>query len=54
MNMATIATSAINQLIEAKTKIKCLSVSGNFCIDKKPAWLNFLNGRGKRVWAEVI
>ncbi|KKP36380.1 MAG: 3-hydroxy-3-methylglutaryl Coenzyme A reductase, partial [Candidatus Roizmanbacteria bacterium GW2011_GWA2_32_13] len=49
-----IATDSINRLIETKTKIKCLSVSGNFCIDKKPAWLNFISGRGKRVWAEVI
>ncbi|EKE14248.1 MAG: hypothetical protein ACD_12C00604G0001 [uncultured bacterium] len=54
MNMVTIATSSINRLIESKTKIKCLSISGNFCIDKKPAWLNFLSGRGKRVWAEAI
>lgn len=54
MNMVTIATTAINQLIESKTKVRCLSVSGNFCIDKKPAWLNFLSGRGKRVWAEII
>ena len=54
MNMVTIATDSINQLIERKTKVKCLSISGNFCIDKKPAWLNFLSGRGKRVWAEVI
>lgn len=54
MNMATIASDAIAKYIEQKTKIKCLSVSGNFCIDKKPAWLNFISGRGKRVWAEVI
>lgn len=54
MNMVTIATDAISQFIEQKTKVKCLSVSGNFCIDKKPAWLNFISGRGKRVWAEVI
>src|SRR3989339_164087 len=53
MNMVTIATRAINQFIETKTKVKCLSVSGNFCVDKKPAWSNFLNGRGKKVWAEV-
>lgn len=53
MNMVTIATTAINQLIKSKTKVRCLSVSGNFCIDKKPAWLNFISGRGKRVWAEV-
>lgn len=54
MNMATIATDLMAQFIEEKTKIKCLSISGNFCIDKKPAWLNFLSGRGKKVWAEII
>ncbi|MEK7634247.1 MAG: hydroxymethylglutaryl-CoA reductase [Patescibacteria group bacterium] len=54
MNMVTIASDAVAQFIEQKTRVKCLSVSGNFCIDKKPAWLNFISGRGKRVWAEVI
>lgn len=54
MNMATIATTAISRLIEKKTKVRCLAISGNFCIDKKPSWLNFVSGRGKRVWAEVI
>lgn len=54
MNMVTIATDSINQLIENKTKIKCLSLSGNFCIDKKPAWLNFIKDRGFQLWAEVI
>jgi len=54
MNMATIATNSIVQTIQSKTKIKCLSLSGNFCADKKPSWLNFISGRGKRVWAEVI
>ena len=53
MNMATIATDKISQFIEKNTNVKCSAVSGNFCIDKKPAWLNFLSGRGKRVWAEV-
>jgi hydroxymethylglutaryl-CoA reductase (NADPH) len=53
MNMATIATTAAVKVIEAKTKAKCLSLAGNFDIDKKPAWLNFLFGRGKKVWAEV-
>ena len=53
MNMVTIASHAVAQLIEQKKKVKCLAVSGNFCIDKKPAWLNFISGRGKKVWAEV-
>lgn len=54
LNMATIATSALVSLIEEKTKAKCVSVAGNFDIDKKPAWLNFISGRGKRVWAEAV
>ncbi len=54
MNMVTIAVDAINQLIEKETKIKCLSLSGNFCIDKKPAWINFIEGRGFSGWGEVI
>ncbi|MDO8504029.1 MAG: hydroxymethylglutaryl-CoA reductase (NADPH) [bacterium] len=54
MNMATIATEQAVELIERETKAKCISLAGNFDIDKKPAWLNFINGRGKRAWAEVI
>jgi hydroxymethylglutaryl-CoA reductase (NADPH) len=52
--MVTIATDSMIRIIEDKTTIKCLSISGNFCVDKKPSWLNFISGRGKRVWAEVI
>lgn len=29
-------------------------MAGNYDIDKKPAWLNFINGRGKKVWAEAV
>lgn len=54
MNMATFATDSINRFIGDKTGINCLSVAGNFDTDKKPAWLNFILGRGKKVWAEVI
>lgn len=53
MNMVTIATDKISRLIEKNINVKCLAISGNFCIDKKPAWLNFISGRGKKVWAEV-
>jgi hydroxymethylglutaryl-CoA reductase (NADPH) len=31
-----------------------ISVSGNYCIDKKPAALNWIDGRGKSVVAEAI
>ena len=54
MNMATIATEVMVREIEKKTKARCVSLAGNFDIDKKPAWLNFINGRGKKVWAEAI
>ena len=54
MNMVTIATQKIAELIEEKLKIKCLALSGNYCVDKKASWLNFVSGRGKKVWAEAI
>jgi len=54
MNMATFATESINQLIKKKTGINCLALSGNFCLDKKPGWLNFLSGRGISLWAETV
>lgn len=53
MNMATIASEKIAQFIKKELAIDCLALSGNLCIDKKPAWSNFITGRGKKVWAEV-
>ncbi|MBI2338060.1 hydroxymethylglutaryl-CoA reductase [Candidatus Daviesbacteria bacterium] len=54
MNMATIATEQAVSLIEQGTEARCISIAGNFDIDKKPGWLNFISGRGKRVWAESV
>lgn len=54
MNMVTIATWAIVRFIENKTKAQCVSLAGNFDVDKKSSWLNFIEGRGKRVHAEVV
>ena len=54
MNMVSIATQAITDFIEKKIKIKCVSLSGNFCVDKKASWQNFIQGRGFEVWAEVV
>jgi hydroxymethylglutaryl-CoA reductase (NADPH) len=54
MNMVTIATDAIVRFIEDKTGIPCISLSGNYCVDKKPSWLNFIEGRGSKVWAETV
>ncbi|MEK7543618.1 MAG: hydroxymethylglutaryl-CoA reductase [Patescibacteria group bacterium] len=53
MNMATIASDALASYIEEETGVKCLSLAGNFDIDKKSAWLNFIENRGIKVWAEV-
>lgn len=53
MNMATIATNALTEMIASRTKTTCIAVAGNVDSDKKPAWLNSISGRGKQVWAEV-
>lgn len=54
MNMVTIATQEAVEFIEKQAKIHCLSLAGNYDIDKKPSWLNFIKGRGKRVWADAV
>ncbi|EKD86824.1 MAG: HmgA, partial [uncultured bacterium] len=54
MNMVTLATEEIARLIEKETGVRCLSVAGNFDIDKKPAWINFISNRGFKVWADVV
>lgn len=54
MNMATFATQETVNLIEKRAKVSCVAIAGNFDIDKKPAWLNFIAGRGKSVWAEAV
>lgn len=53
MNMVTIATEQVVRFIEKKTGTVCVSVAGNFDIDKKPAWLNFVENRGIKAWAEI-
>jgi hydroxymethylglutaryl-CoA reductase (NADPH) len=50
--MATIATEKLVEFIEEKTGIPCVSLAGNYDVDKKPAWLNVIEGRGYKVWAE--
>lgn len=54
MNMVTIATNAITAFIQKKTGIACLSLAGNFDVDKKPSWVNVTRGRGFEVWAEAV
>jgi len=54
MNMATIACDrVVRELIVPSTGIECVALSGNYCVDKKPAAINFHEGRGKRIYAEV-
>ncbi|MBI2641624.1 hydroxymethylglutaryl-CoA reductase [Candidatus Roizmanbacteria bacterium] len=54
MNMATIASEKMVDYISEKTGFQCLSLAGNFDVDKKAAWMNFINNRGFKVWAEVV
>jgi hydroxymethylglutaryl-CoA reductase (NADPH) len=54
MNMVTIGTEQIVDLIEKELNyVRCVALSGNYCVDKKPSWQNFINSRGFEVWAEV-
>jgi len=54
MNMVTIATTKIAEYVESKNKAHLLAVAGNFDTDKKPSWLNMIEGRGRKIWGEVI
>ncbi|HSX18963.1 MAG TPA: hypothetical protein VLE91_02390, partial [Candidatus Saccharimonadales bacterium] len=54
MNMATFASEEIARQIEKLTKVELVALAGNFDIDKKPSFLNFLSGRGKQAWADII
>jgi len=53
MNMATIATRAAAELVEAETPASLVALSGNLCVDKKPAAINAVEGRGHTVTADV-
>jgi hydroxymethylglutaryl-CoA reductase (NADPH) len=55
MNMVTIACDrVVSELIEPATGVACVGLSGNYCVDKKPAAINWQEGRGKRIYAEII
>ncbi|PSQ29565.1 hydroxymethylglutaryl-CoA reductase (NADPH) [Halobacteriales archaeon QS_9_67_15] len=53
MNMATIATRAAAEVVEAETPASLVALSGNLCTDKKPAAINAVEGRGHTVTADV-
>ncbi|CAG7723341.1 unnamed protein product, partial [Allacma fusca] len=55
MNMISKGTEvALNTLQNNFQEMEILSLSGNFCTDKKPAAVNWIEGRGKSVVAEAI
>ena len=54
MNMVTLAVQKIIGFIEKHTDTKCISIAGNYDVDKKPSWQNFILGRGRQVWAEAV
>jgi hydroxymethylglutaryl-CoA reductase (NADPH) len=53
MNMVTIASERIADLIEERTGARLVALSGNLCTDKKPAAVNGILGRGRTVVAGV-
>ncbi len=54
MNMVTIATESALNLLFKETGAHVIALSGNVCVDKKPAALNLIEGRGKSLVAEVV
>ncbi|CAF0927258.1 unnamed protein product [Rotaria sp. Silwood1] len=56
MNMLSKGVDAVLKLIKSKwpEAVDIISISGNYCIDKKPSALNWIDGRGKSVVAEAI
>ncbi|XP_006034688.2 3-hydroxy-3-methylglutaryl-Coenzyme A reductase isoform X1 [Alligator sinensis] len=55
MNMLSKGTEkALVRLHEEFPDLQVLAVSGNYCTDKKPAAINWIEGRGKSVVCEAI
>ena len=54
MNMVTIATEKVLELLLSETDAQIIALSGNVCVDKKPAAINLVEGRGKTVVADII
>ena len=54
-NMVTKAADAfLDWLLNSVTDLKYISVSGNYCVDKKVSAVNGILGRGKNVIAEIV
>lgn len=56
MNMISKGVEAALGMMKEKhfPEMELLSLSGNYCIDKKPAAINWIEGRGKSVVAEAV
>lgn len=55
MNMITKGVNAaLAVVVERFPTARVLSLSGNVCTDKKPSAINWIDGRGKSVTAEVV
>jgi hydroxymethylglutaryl-CoA reductase (NADPH) len=53
MNMVTIASAKVAEIIAQGTGVRLVALSGNMCTDKKPAAINAIMGRGRSVVAGV-
>lgn len=53
MNMVTIASAKVAELIAQGTGARLIALSGNMCTDKKPAAINGIMGRGRSVVAGI-
>ncbi|EPQ53591.1 3-hydroxy-3-methylglutaryl-coenzyme A reductase [Gloeophyllum trabeum ATCC 11539] len=55
MNMISKGTEKALEVLQAKfPDMIVLALSGNYCTDKKPAAINWIEGRGKSVVAEAV
>jgi hydroxymethylglutaryl-CoA reductase (NADPH) len=54
MNMVTIATETALEILINETSAHVIALSSNLCVDKKPAAMNLIEGRGKSISAEIL
>ena len=55
MNMISKGTEKALEAMSAQfPQMQVLALSGNYCTDKKPAAINWIEGRGKSVVAEAV
>ncbi|UZJ53475.1 hypothetical protein CBS101457_002795 [Exobasidium rhododendri] len=54
MNMVSKGVEKALDLMSERFDMTILSLSGNYCIDKKPSAINWIEGRGKSVCCEAV